>query len=124
MAASDTLATTALSRRDQKRLEAMQRQARSRERKAQEQLVRRLEQEIQELETRQAALIADLEKRETYERSGGAVGINRELLTVQERLAELQPEWEQQATKLAEFDAAHSSQPVGQPTGSEAGGLK
>ena len=53
LAASETLATTALSRRDQKRLEAVQRQARSRERKAQAQLVQRLEQEIQDLETRQ-----------------------------------------------------------------------
>jgi hypothetical protein len=57
------------------------------------------------LESRQATLIADLEKPETYERSGGAVGINRELLDVQQRLAQLQPEWEEQATKLAQLDA-------------------
>ncbi len=105
LAASDTTAKAALARKNLKRLEAEQRQARSRERKAQEQLVLRLEQEIQELEARQAALITDLEKPETYERTGGAVGINRELLDVQQRLARLQPEWEQQATKLAEFDA-------------------
>jgi ATP-binding cassette subfamily F protein 3 len=104
-AATDTPAGTAPSRKDQKRQEAEQRQARSRKRKKQEQLVDQLEQEIQELESRQAALIADLEKPETYERAGGAVGINRELLDVQQRLAELQPEWEQQATKLAELDA-------------------
>jgi hypothetical protein len=31
--------------------------------------------------------------------------INRELVDVQERLGELNPEWEQQAAKLAELDA-------------------
>ena len=110
--AGGTPALLSLSRKDQKRLQAGQRQARSRERKAQEQIVQRLEQEIHDLETRQAALIADLEKPETYEQAGCAPGINRELLSVQHRLAQLHPEWEQQATKLAEFDAAQTSQPA------------
>ena len=57
-------------RKDQKRLEAEQRQARSRERKAQQQIVHRLEKEIQELEARQAEIVAELEKPETYEKPG------------------------------------------------------
>ena len=81
----------AASRKDQKRLEAEQRQARSRERKAQQQIVHRLEKEIQELEARQAELVAELEKPETYEKPGRAQEINRELVDVQHRLAELNP---------------------------------
>ena len=92
------------SRKEQKRLEAETRQARSRERKAQQTLVAKLEQEIQDLEARQAGLIADLEKPETYEKSGEAQQINRELLTVQTRLEELHPIWEVEATRLAALE--------------------
>ncbi|HZR16404.1 MAG TPA: ABC-F family ATP-binding cassette domain-containing protein [Verrucomicrobiae bacterium] len=87
-------------RKDQKRLEAEQRQARSRYRKAQELRVQTLEKQIQDLEARQAELTAELEKPETYEKGGVAVAINRELLEIQERLAALNPEWEQAAGKL------------------------
>src|SRR6185369_5677466 len=69
-----------VSRKDQKRLEAEQRQVRSRERKAQEQRVQELETQIEELESRQAELIWQLEKPETYDKGGGAVTINRELM--------------------------------------------
>jgi ATP-binding cassette subfamily F protein 3 len=89
-----------VSRKDQKRLEAEQRQSRSKERKNQQQRVHGLEKEIQELEARQTELASELEKSETYERPGRAQEINRELLSVQHRLAELNPEWERQATKL------------------------
>jgi ATP-binding cassette, subfamily F, member 3 len=88
-------------RKEQKRLEAEQRQARSRERKAQQQLVHKLEKEIQTLEARQAELTAELEKPETYEKAGRAQQINRELADVQHRLATLTPEWEAAAGKLA-----------------------
>ena len=94
----------ASSKKDQKRLEAEQRQARSRERKAQQQIVHRLEKEIQELEARQAEMVAELEKPETYEKPGRAQEINRELVDVQHRLAELNPEWEQEATRLAALE--------------------
>jgi ATP-binding cassette subfamily F protein 3 len=93
------------SRKEQKRIEAEQRQARSRERKEQQQVVHQLEKEIQQLESRQAELIGELEKPETYEKPGEAQKINRELVDVQHRLAELNPEWEQAATRLAAFDA-------------------
>ena len=92
------------SRKDQKRLEAAQRQARSGKRKAQQGLVHKLEKEIQELEGRQAELVAELEKPETYEKSGRAVAINSELMEVQQRLTELSSEWEGAATKLAGMD--------------------
>jgi ATP-binding cassette, subfamily F, member 3 len=97
--------TPANKRKDQKRLEAEQRQSRSRERKAQQQIVHRLEQEILTLEAKQTELTAELEKQETYEKPGRAQQINRELVEVQRRLAELTPEWEREATSLAELDA-------------------
>jgi ATP-binding cassette subfamily F protein 3 len=92
------------SRKDQKRLEAAQRQVRSKHRKAQEEKVRHLEKEIQGLEARQAELIAELEKSETYEKPGAAVGVNRELVGIQEQLAKLTPEWEQAATRLTAME--------------------
>ncbi len=94
-----------VSRKDQKRVEAEQRQARSRERKAQQQTVHRLEREIANLEARQAELTSELEKPETYEKPGAALQINRELTAVLENLRRLTAEWELAASKLAELDA-------------------
>ena len=91
-------------RKEQKRLEAEQRQARSRERKIQQQKVHGIEKEIQKLEARQAEIVVDLEKPETYEKSGAAMDLNRELVTIQNRLADLTPHWELEATKLSGLD--------------------
>jgi ATP-binding cassette, subfamily F, member 3 len=99
-----TNSSTSLSRKDQKRLEAEQRQARSGKRKKQQQIVHRLEKEIQDFESRQAELTAELEKPETYETPGRAMAINRELVEVQENLARLNPQWEREATKLSGID--------------------
>ena len=93
-------------RREQKRLEAEQRQARSRERQAQKQVVNRLEREIAELEARQAELTAELEKPETYEESGAAQQINRELTDVMESLKRLTAEWDQAASTLAKVETS------------------
>jgi ATP-binding cassette subfamily F protein 3 len=93
-----------LNRKEQKRIEAQQRQARSGERKAQQQLVHKLEKEIQELEAKQVELTAELEKPETYEKLGRAQEINRELSHVQERLAAATPEWEAAADILAKAE--------------------
>ncbi|PYM11879.1 MAG: ABC transporter ATP-binding protein [Verrucomicrobia bacterium] len=93
-------------RKEQKRLEAGQRQARSRDRKAQQEIVRRLEHEIAELEARQAELTAELEKPETYEKSGAALQINRELTSVMESLKRLTAEWESAASKLAKAETS------------------
>jgi len=90
-----------LDRKEQKRLEAIQRQSRSGERKAQQQLVHQLEKEIEKLEAKQAELTAELEKPATYEKPGRAQEINRELAHVQERLAAATPEWEAAESKLA-----------------------
>ena len=87
--------------KDQKRLEAEQRQARSRQRKAQQQLVHDLEQEIAALERRQGELTRELEDSETYQKPGRAVEVNRELSGVIDGLASLSRKWELQATKLA-----------------------
>ncbi|HWH71993.1 MAG TPA: ABC-F family ATP-binding cassette domain-containing protein [Candidatus Sulfotelmatobacter sp.] len=96
--------SSGLSRKEQKRLEAEQRQARSRERKAQQDVVQRLETEILDLETHQTEIVAELEKQETYDKPGRAMQLNRELIEIQQRLAQLTPEWEQEATRLAALE--------------------
>jgi len=90
--------------KDQKRHEAELRQAHSRERKEQQQFVHRLEKEIGELEQKQIALTSELEDPETYHKPGRAMEINRELIYVQERLAELGPEWEAASLKLSQTE--------------------
>ena len=94
-------------RKEQKRLEAEQRQARSGKRKGQQQLVYQLEKKIQELEQRQTELTADLEKQETYDNPGRAVQVNRDLVEVQEDLAKTTAAWEEAELKLAAIDAAN-----------------
>jgi len=93
-----------LSRKEQKRLEAEQRQARSGQRKVQQQRVHQLEKEIQQLEAQLTELTAELENPATYEKPGRAAQVNREMVHAQERLAELNPEWEAAAGKLAAMD--------------------
>jgi ATP-binding cassette subfamily F protein 3 len=96
--------SSALSRKDQKRLEAEQRQKKSRLRKQQQEVVDKIESSIQALEARQSELTAELEKPDTYANGGRAMAINRDLLEIQEQLAELSPRWEREATKLAELE--------------------
>jgi ATP-binding cassette subfamily F protein 3 len=95
--------------REQKRLEAELRQNRYRERQAQKQIVQRLEQEIAQFERRQAELTAELENPDTYQTSGRAAQINRELLDVLARLQELTGEWETAASKLSEMEHGGTS---------------
>ena len=68
--------------------------------------MKRLEKAIQDLEKRQVELTVELEKPETYEQSGRANQINRELVQVQEDLAGLTKQWEESATKLDTIDVA------------------
>ncbi len=89
----------------QKRLEAEERQARSRERKIHQSAVAQLEKEIQELEGRHKELAAELENPATYEKGGRAMELNREWQHTAHRLKELGQEWEQAATRLAEAGA-------------------
>jgi ATP-binding cassette subfamily F protein 3 len=95
--------------REQKRLEAEARQVRSRERRAQEQIVGRLEKEIARLEQAQRELATELEKPETYDKPGRAVAINRELSHITEDLARAVAEWEQAASRLNELKPAAPS---------------
>jgi ATP-binding cassette subfamily F protein 3 len=97
------------SKKEQKRLEAQQRQALFEKRRAQQRVVRELEQEIQELETRQTELLAEMEKPEAYEKPGHVLEMNRELLAVQARLGELNPRWEQAATRLTAIEQEAAS---------------
>jgi ATP-binding cassette subfamily F protein 3 len=102
-------ARPSVDRKEQKRAEAEQRQARSKERRGQQQIVHSLEKQIQQLEERQRQLTEELEKQATYETPGRAQQINRELVAVQDDLAQLTPRWEEEATKLAAIDAANAS---------------
>ena len=97
-------ARPALDRKEQKRLEAEQRQARSNKLKGQRQIVHLLEKKIQDLERRQSELTAELEKQETYDTPGRANQINRELVGIHDDLADATPRWEAEATKLAAMD--------------------
>jgi ATP-binding cassette subfamily F protein 3 len=88
--------------REQKRLAAEQRQARSRERQAQQKIVDDLESQILRLENRQVELTAELENPDTYQREGRAASINRELGEIHRQLPHLTAAWETAATKLME----------------------
>jgi ATP-binding cassette subfamily F protein 3 len=99
----------AMDRKGQKRIEAEQRQARSRKRQEIQKRVTALEKEIAELETREKELTAELEKPETYTTGGRATQINRELMEVHERLAVANAAWETAGTELAQFEAEASA---------------
>ena len=84
-------------RKGQKRMEAEQRQARSGERKAQQDRVAKLEAEIQEFETRQKELTAALETPEVYRQPGQAMSLNREWSENPPPLEQLYRQWEEAA---------------------------
>lgn len=90
-----------LDRKEQKRLEAEQRQARSRIRQEIQRRVTELEVEIAALEAKEKELTAELEKPETYDAGGRAMQINRELIEIHERLPAATAAWEAAAEELA-----------------------
>ena len=92
-------------RKEQKRREAAERQARSGGRKDVQQLVHILEKRISDLEARQSQITAELEKPTTYEHGGNASILNREMRENEIELTRLTPQWEVAAAKLAEIDA-------------------
>ncbi len=108
--AGNTARVPGMDRKEQKRLEAEQRQARSSGRKQQHQLVVRLEKEIADLETRQADLTLELENPETYAKAGAAMHLNRELSGLQHELEQTTAQWEAASAKLAEIDALSAVQ--------------
>ncbi|MBC8095115.1 MAG: ABC-F family ATP-binding cassette domain-containing protein [Akkermansiaceae bacterium] len=104
VAPQKSVSKTGVDRKEQKRLEAEQRQAKSNKLKGHRQLVHQLEKQIQDLEKRQAEITVDLEKSETYS-NGRAMELNREFRHNAEEIGVLTPKWEAAASKLAELDA-------------------
>ena len=90
--------------KEQKRFEAEERQARSRVRKAQHDVVHQLEKQILVMEERQKVTAAEMEKPETYDKPGLAARLNRELGDISTDLADLTAKWEAEAAKLLEMD--------------------
>jgi ATP-binding cassette subfamily F protein 3 len=86
-------------RKEQKRIEAGERQARSGERKARKERVAKLEAEILKLEARQKELAAALETPGVYQQPGRARDINLEWSDNSARLEQLAGQWEQAATE-------------------------
>jgi ATP-binding cassette subfamily F protein 3 len=93
------------SRKEQKRLEAEQRQSRSRRRREIQDRIGALEKEIGDLETREKQLTVELENPETHAVSGRVIQVNRELTEVHNRLAVANTEWEKAGTELVQFEA-------------------
>jgi ATP-binding cassette subfamily F protein 3 len=86
-------------RKEQRRLEAEQRQARSGARKAHQERLSKLESEILKLETRQKELTAELEDPQAYQQPGKAMQLNREWADNSARLEEFNRQWEEAAEK-------------------------
>ncbi|MDR3456529.1 MAG: ABC-F family ATP-binding cassette domain-containing protein [Verrucomicrobiae bacterium] len=99
-------AVPAADRREQKRLEAEQRQARSRKKQEIQKRITALEKEIADLEAKERDYAAELEKPETYHSGGRATQINRELMIVSDRLEAATTEWEAAGAELATLEAA------------------
>jgi ATP-binding cassette subfamily F protein 3 len=96
-------------RKEQKRLEAAQRQARSNKKSEIQKRIAVLEKEIADLEAKERDYAAELEKPETYHSGGRATQINRELVHVSDRLEAANAEWEKAGAELAQFDAAQAA---------------
>ncbi len=96
-------------RKEQKRLEAAERQARSDKKNEIPKRIAALEKEIADLEAKERDYAAELEKPETYHSGGRATQINRELVQVTDRLEAANAEWEKAVADLAQFVAAQST---------------
>ncbi len=101
--AAEPAAPAGETNKERKRREAEARQARSREKREREQVVRKLEAHIQDLEKRQHELVTALEDQATYANPAQALALNRELSHVVEDLEQANAEWESAAVKLQEF---------------------
>lgn len=92
-----------ISRKEQRRLEAQERQSKSKGKNAQKRLVAELESEIAKLEVRQTELVGLLQEPETYE-NGSASELNRELVALDDKLEKLNFKWEAEAEKMAQWE--------------------
>jgi ATP-binding cassette subfamily F protein 3 len=90
-------------RKEQKRIEAMQRQSRSQGERDLRARVKKLEEEIATLEKREAELTKEIELPETYA-NGKAMLLNRQIVEIHDRLPQLHAEWEKVSTKLNELE--------------------
>ena len=97
-------------RKEQKRLEANERQARSNKKSEIQKRITALEKEIADLEAKERDYAAELEKPETYHSGGRATQINRELVHVSDRLEAANAEWEGAGAELAKFEAAQAAE--------------
>ncbi len=97
-------------RKEQKRIEAEQRQARSRKKQEIQKRIAALEQEIATLEAQERELAAELEKPETYHSGGRATQVNRELLHVSDRLPEVTAEWEAASQELEQLETVPAAE--------------
>ncbi len=104
----DTKSSSRINPRERRRIEAEMRQERSRKRQEAQKKVILLEKEIARLEESQQELTEILEQKETYEKPGYAVRVNRELTTVTEDLARAVAEWELAASLLSELKEGSS----------------
>jgi len=102
-AAAAAPARPALNSKEQRRVEAEQRQARSKTRKDQQQVVHRIEKEISALEARQRQITEDLQNPGTYGQASLVVELNREFKTLAADLDKLHHRWESEATKLEQL---------------------
>jgi len=93
-----------LDRKERKRLEAEERNARSRARRERKAVVDKLESRIAAVEARQIEIAAQLEKPETYQSGGNAAQLNREMRHNEQELEQLTTDWEAAATRLAELE--------------------
>jgi ATP-binding cassette subfamily F protein 3 len=93
-------AGSAASRKEQKRLEAIERQKKSGVRKAQKEKVDRLEAEITTLESRIAEIYSMMEDPATFEDQDKSRELQLELRQAESYLPMLQENWEKEAEKL------------------------
>lgn len=87
--------------REEKKAAAAAREAQQVLKRAQKKKVDDLEAKVLKVEARAAELTAELEKPETYEKSGRAMDLNRDLMRVQDDIARLTAAWEHEAEVLA-----------------------
>ncbi len=92
-------------RKEQKRLEAEARNARSNERKPHFQKVKDAEVKMAALEKEQAALIAEIEDPDTYySKPGRAAEINRRLAELSAEIPKVMSQWEAASASLEKYD--------------------
>jgi len=89
--------------KEEKRRQAEERAALSKIRNENRQRLKRVEEEVVAMETRQKEVAALLEDPKTYEAGGNAMELNRELMAISDTLERLTVEWEELAQKDADL---------------------